>query len=382
MTVRALAVLAVIAALATPAAADDGQDAFNAATALIGAGDLEGARTAFDAIVAADPAGDWADDGLAWAAEMCERLGDLDGAHQRWRRYLDDYPTRPLIRRARLRLAALDRKIGGDAWIAVAEQLAALEREAVDAEDPTPQAEAIAALLAANPEFPAAFDARIRLGNLWMRLALVERAAETFRDAGADATDDDERWRAAKAHADTIAALGDLDAAEREYRALRGRGGAQDDAIDSAIATLDKIRSRARLRLLCWLALAASLVVIGGVLAWATRSPVGALRAVIRPPVEVVFLIPVAIVIAVVAMRGNELVAAAVRMILLGGVVTTWLVGASLEACRRHRRVGLPIVLVHVATATVAIAAVCYLAVFDDQLLDLIAETWQHGHDG
>lgn len=377
---RLLLVVLVIALGARVAHADD---AFRDATRMLGAGDLEGAQAAFDAIVAADPANKpLASEALAEAARVAERRGDFAGAQARWQRIVDDYGGERQAPHARKRVAALAERIGDDgAWLEVAEQVDAIQRAAVRAEDPTPQAEAMAALLAAHPDYPRAFEARMWTGDTWLRLGLPARAEAVYADALAATQDPAQQWAAAKARGDALAAQGQLDDAERVYRGLYGAGDLQDRALDRELDTLAKIRARARLRLLCWLGLALALVIVTAALAWATRSPRVALRALARPPVDVVYFVPVALIFGAVAWRGNDLVAGAVRWILLGGLVTTWLVGASLEACRRHRRIGAPLVLLHIAAATIAIASVCYLSVFHDQLLDLLAETWNHGHD-
>jgi hypothetical protein len=91
---------------------------------------------------------------------------------------------------------------------------------------------------------------------------------------------------------------------------------------------------------------------------------------------EVVYLAPVAIGIALVARTGNPLAAAAVERILVGGVLVAWLGGAVARG-----PLALAARLGFVAAVTLAIAATAYLAVVDDQLLDLLLETWRSGHD-
>lgn len=360
--------------------ADSGAD-FRAATQLIGEGKLEEAQAAFEALYERDPTGDWADDSLIEAAELAERRGQLARALELWRRAAELEPPTPYLRRVRARIEALGGKLGADGeWREVAEQVDAIQRASVGAEDETPQAEAMTALMEANPEYPRAHAVWMWIGDAWMRLALPERALAAFA-AAAERGDDDDRWYARKAVADALAALGRLDDAERAYRALYGHGDLGDRAIDKAIEKLDKIRRRAFLRLASALALIGALGFVIACAAWCTRSARGTARALIRPPVEVFYFAPVAAVLIGVALTGNEMVAGAVRWILLGGLVTSWLIGASLEAARRAGRLRLGVAAAHAVVASIAIAAVCFLAVAHDQLLDLIGETWTHGHD-
>jgi hypothetical protein len=161
-----------------------------------------------------------------------------------------------------------------------------------------------------------------------------------------------------------------------------GEGDALSDrALAEALEDVATMRRRARLILGCWLVLAATLL-LGLAAAWRLAGGARpALRALARPPLEVWFFLPVAALMFGVALTGNFLVVIAVREILLGGLAVTWLGGTVLHLARRRGRLGLPLVLAQVAVSTAAIAAVCYLAVMNDRLIDMLAETWHHGHD-
>ena len=101
------------------------------------------------------------------------------------------------------------------------------------------------------------------------------------------------------------------------------------------------------------------------------------LRLALRPPSEALFFVPIAAVIAIVAHTGNPLVARAITAIAVLGTVVAWISGVVLQARRGPQRwwqLG-----AHVVVALVAMAAVVYLAVDRDRLLDLLGETWQHG---
>jgi tetratricopeptide (TPR) repeat protein len=379
----ALGALAIVALWAGIARADAGEDAFRAASEKLGAGDLEGAQQAFEAIAAADPQGAWADDALAEAAQAAERRGRLDDAHRLWRRVLDQYPSSRAARRARARVAALEQAIGeGGRWLAVAEEHDAILR-ATAGNGPLDDAIArMEALVAANPEYPRAEDARMWIGDTWMRMARPDRAIEAYRAAGAAAKTPEDTWRAGKALGDALALDGQLDAAEAQYRTLYGTSDALGErAIDESLRDLEKVRSRQRLTLAAWIALVLAMLLFA-VTAWRATSSVGAAaRALVRPPVEILYFIPVALVLAGASLTGNLMVWHAVRSILLGGFVITWVSGASLEAARRRGRLGPAVLIVHLVATVLAVAAICWLSILSDRLIDMIKETWAHGHD-
>ena len=381
---RGLLVAITLCVIAGTAAAQDAAgDAFRAATKLLADGKLEQAQAAFEAVAALDPAGPWADDALAEAAGAAERRGDLTEARRLWRRVLAEHPSSRQSRRARARVAAIEEAIGSAGeWLAVAEAHETILRASVGKSDPTPQVEELAALVEANPQYPRNHEARMWIGDAWMRLGRPGRAAEIFRDARAIATDPDDRWRAGKSHGDALALAGDLDGAERIYRGMIGEGDALSDrSLAEGLDDVAKMRLQAQLILAAWVILAVVLV-LGLVGLWRLAGGVRpALRALARPPIEVWFFLPVAAVIGGIALTGNFLVEIAVREILLGGLVLTWLGGAILELARRRGRLRVPVLLVHLLATTAAVVSICYLAVMNDRLIDMIAETWTHGHD-
>ncbi|MCA9674693.1 MAG: tetratricopeptide repeat protein, partial [Myxococcales bacterium] len=168
----ALVALAVVGA--APARAGDRASDFRVATRLYADGDLDAAQAAFEAVAAADPRGPWADDALSEAANVAEKRGDLDAARRLWRRVVDEYPQSRQSRRARARLAAIEAEIGaGGQWLEVAEQHEAILRAAIGVSDPTPQARALAALVAAHPDYPRAPEARLWIGDTLLRVGEV-----------------------------------------------------------------------------------------------------------------------------------------------------------------------------------------------------------------
>ncbi|MBZ0234257.1 MAG: hypothetical protein K8M05_18145, partial [Deltaproteobacteria bacterium] len=107
----------------------------------------------------------------------------------------------------------------------------------------------------------------------------------------------------------------------------------------------------------------------------------GAVRALWPPPLEVVYLVPVALVIGVVAEYGNLLAARAVQLVLFGALAITWLSGAGLELARRKGAIPVSVIVLHAAVAALASIALVYSAVMHEQLIDVLIETWRRGHD-
>lgn len=384
--IRAVLALAVVVLIAAPARAepDAAGEAFRAATRLVADGDHAAAQAAFEAVVALDPAGPWADDALAEAAGAAERRGALDDARRLWRRVLAEHPSSRQSRRARARVAALEQAIGpGGEWLAVAEAHERIVRGATGEQDPRGAIAALEALVAAHPGYPRAHAARIWIGEAWLRAGFPGRAAQVFRDARARATAPADRWRAGKALGDALAASGDLDAAEAQYRAMIGEGDAlADGALAGALDEVATMRLRAHLVIAAWAALALALALLAAHLLWTTRDVRAAARALVRPPLEVWFFLPVAAMILFAALSGNFLVERAVRVILIGGLAVTWLSGTSLEVARARGRLRAVSVVVHLAAIVIAVAAIGYLAVMNDRLIDMLRETWSHGHEG
>jgi TolA-binding protein len=379
---RAIAALALVVAATTAAhgQADDGSQDFRAASALRIEGDLAGAAAAFAALADEQPASPWADDARMEAALLAEQRGDYAMARAQLDRLLADYPGSRLARRARARRDQITQATGADgAWSAAAARHDAILREAAAAEDPTPSIEALEALVRTSPGYPRGHDARIWIADSWLRQGDGRRALAWYRDALASAPDDRARFQAGKALGDALVTGDDLDGAAAVYRDLRSRPGADRRALDEAEALLAQARTRVRIRAAAWVVLGGLLVLTAIVLRRDAGSWRRAARALRRPPVEILYFAPVAALLVVSGHAGNRIVARAVLWIVAAGAVVAWLSGVALDVSGRRPR--LPRVLGHVLAATLAIAAVGYLAVTRDRLLDMLIQTWQHGHD-
>jgi hypothetical protein len=98
--------------------------------------------------------------------------------------------------------------------------------------------------------------------------------------------------------------------------------------------------------------------------AWTLR---GRYRRLLRPPLEVIYMLPIALVLVVVSATGNPLVARAIRWIVFAGIAIAWVSGA-IETKRRW----LTVVL-----AVIAAIAATYVAIDHGPLVELLRETWR-----
>src|SRR5262249_32993842 len=127
-----------------------------------------------------------------------------------------------------------------------------------------------------------------------------------------------------------------------------------------------------------WIALVLGFAALAGSLAEAALR--GGLRLPsLRPPIEAMFLAPIAAVLIAVSFTAHRAVAPAVTRIALVGLGLAWLSGTALDAARaRGRTVHFRAVL-HVAACALGVVAIGYIAVTRDGLLDMLAETVKFG---
>jgi len=142
-------------------------------------------------------------------------------------------------------------------------------------------------------------------------------------------------------------------------------------------------RRRGRWYLAAWFAIAGACGVLASSLVEAMlRSPPGTRWSALRPPIEAVFLGPVAAVLIGVAFTAHQLIAPAVATIALGGLALAWLSGAALERLRAGGRPRRLRGLAHVAICVVGVAGIAYVALTRDHLVDMLIETVRFGPEG
>ncbi len=98
-----------------------------------------------------------------------------------------------------------------------------------------------------------------------------------------------------------------------------------------------------------------------------------------KPPFEVMFLAPVALVLVAVAFATRAVIAPAIAQITIVGIATAWLSGITLDLLRaRGRRVHARS-LVHIVACGAAAVAIGYIAIVHGGLVELLAETVSAG---
>jgi hypothetical protein len=370
--------LGLLVGLRVDAVADDAEQAFQTSLAR---GDI----AQLEELGAARPLTRWSDDAWVEAARLSIRANDLLRARRDLEQAiaiaaeleLRGLGDAQLARRARAELARLT-SIGGATgeWDAVAaehERLIPLLRAPGD---PTPTLKALEALAKANPRYPRVAILMTSLGLAWELEGDEGRSIHWLRAAIAAATEPAERLRA---HAELVRVLtraGELSLAADELATL-GKTGPP-----AVVASLRRDLERAAWRRTIRWAMRGVLAVLAALALVALRRAAGtwgaALRRLVRPPTEAIYIVPLAVMLIVIAATGNPLVARAVRSIALAGVVASWISGAILEG---RERVRLRRALVHGALAIVAILAATYLAVDDGHLIDFLRDTWREGHE-
>lgn len=371
------------AVLGAGGARADESPAFYEAAAAMADGRYAMAASAFEALAARNPDDPFADDALIEAADLYEhRLGDPLRARQLYRRVVDAYPDSRVSRRARRRLEVLGRALGEGA-----EHAGALARyRSILTEygevGPIASIRTMEALLVEHPEFPLAAEARLWIGTTYQQEARLDEALGWFRAVQERHPGTEIAWRAGRAEGDVLLARGDFDAAEAVYRSLAEvEQPALATSIAMALEEVERVRQRARQARLAWIVVA---LFAAAMLVLARRdvgSWTGAGRALLRPPIEFWYLLPVAAIVAIAAHTDNQLVADAVTTIVAGALGVSWLSGATLEAARRRGPLGLGRIAAQAAAAGLAVLAICYLALMQDLLLDLLEHTRRFGHE-
>jgi tetratricopeptide (TPR) repeat protein len=232
------------------------------------------------------------------------------------------------------------------------------------------------ALVAA--EWPGAPEAALWLADWLRRHERLDEAAARFDAVLA-------RWPDS-AHA-RIALRGGAGAAIEAHdweraEALASRLPHADDADDVVRQDLldgaARGRRRARYVVLAWIAVIAAFAGLAGSLAEATLRG-GRTRLRWRPPVEVMFLAPIAAVLLGVAFTAHRLIAPAVATVILGALGMAYLSGATLDTLRARGRSIEMRALLHIVGCTFATLALVYLALMRDDLLDIVLETVRFG---
>lgn len=394
----ALVALIVCAAAAVVQAAPelDADRAFEAAVKRSAAGD-PGAIEAFQAI-ADGPVTRWSDDAWSEIARLAERAGDYARARRGHEQVIAANADQVLVRRSRAALRRLATGTGG-AWDPVRREHERLANAVFAGGDPRAALEELEQLARGHPGYPQVTNVWLVVARGWEMEGDGARGLALLRDriAALDAP-------AAREHVDPVAARaariarhrdrervglafarlairrGELEAAGGELDRLIARSGADRVAIEHVRSQLSTTEHRRTIRTVLWIAIAMIAITMIALLRRDAGSWRTAVRRLVPPPSEAVFLLPVGAVLVTVAQTGNPVVARALLWIAIAGVVVAWLSGAGLEVHRtRVGRLGVKRVTLQIVLAIGAVAATSYLAIDRDRLLDLIEETIEHG---
>jgi len=204
-------------------------------------------------------------------------------------------------------------------------------------------------------------DAQPRYAQLLARWPGTQQSYLAQRNAAGCAIEAKD-WARAEQLAAQLPALDEVD------RAVR------DDLLEAAA----RGRRREHLYTASWIGLLLAIGVLLASLADATLRG-GRRRPALRPPIEVMFLAPVAAVVVAASFTAHRAIAPAVLRISVVGLALAWLSGAALDLLRVRGRAMRARSLVHVAACAIGVLAIGYIAMTRDGLLDMLAETVKFG---
>ncbi|HEU0036592.1 MAG TPA: tetratricopeptide repeat protein [Kofleriaceae bacterium] len=370
--IRALALCVVVAA-GHVAAAQSALDSLDD----LGSSDRATVERAVAALEHAPAATPDLADALFAAGRACEdTLVDPPRALALYDRIVRELPDARVATAARKRAELLRAQVGGGGEHAQqATELARLVAEAntLAPDEIVRRGDALAAVA-----WPGAPEAALWLAE-WLRRAKRFDEAQARYDAIV------QRWPgsehatlAIRGAAGCAIEAGDWARAEALARQLPTTTTADQIVRDDLLEDAARGRSRHRWLVASYaIAFAALLAMIASLVEAALRG--GRRRPRLRPPIEVAYLAPIAAVLVGVALTTHPLIAPAVIRLVGGGLVLAWLSGATLELLRARGREVRARAIAHVAVCVLAVAALGYISVVRDSLLDMVVETVRFG---
>lgn len=227
-------------------------------------------------------------------------------------------------------------------------------------------------------EWPGAPDAALWLGDWLCRTRNFEAAQHRYALIR-------ERWPASEqAHlAHRNAAGCALDAHDYATATRLANELPAGNEIDAAVradllAAAHRGRTRAGLHVVSCIALAlAMLLLVGSLVEAVVRG--GRRRPAWRPPIEVLFLAPLAVVVVAVAFVTQRTIAPAVARISGTGLVFAWISGITLDLLRARGRSVRGRAILHIVICAIGVLAVGYVAITRDGLVDMLSDTIKYG---
>lgn len=314
-------------------------------------------------------------DALFGAARACEdRLLDPARALALYERILRELPEARVAQAAERRAQQLRAEVGphGEhaAEAAAFAQLVAAE-DGLSAEELIARGDALVA-----KAWPGAAEVALFVADVLRRRGEYALAQARYGDLGTRFPD--RLVDALRGGAGNAIDAHDWSTADRLITALPTGNEADLLIRDSLLSDFRAGRRAHRFYLAAWIVLvAAALGLIASLLEACLRG--GRQRPSLRPPTEVRFLAPVAVVLTAIAFASRAIVTPAVAQISAVGIACTWISGATLDVLRsRGRKIRIRALLQILACAAAAVA-IGYIAIVHSGLVDLLADTVQAG---
>ena len=363
------------------AGASNSQTEFELAAELMAHGDSVAAANKFKHIAANTDDADLAANALFEAARLYEtKLTEPVRARDLYQELIKRYPDHRTAFGANLRLEDLRDTLGHSKQDerAAAAYLASKNRRT--RLGTRTWAKTVEDILAQHPQWSGAAVAMTDLARAYLELQRFALAKQWFlRAADLDRVDRFEHLIGA-AEADIAAgryesALALLNGAQSETKgnARRAR------ALEGAKHQLQVAQVRNRLFVVAIAALALVLALLLVLLRSAAGSWLSMLRALAKPPTEIVFMLPVATLLVGASFTSHFAIGPAVVTICGIGVMLTWLSATSLRQRSGNR--SRAVAGTHAVACMIGVVAACYIALHRQGLLDMLVETIRLGPD-
>jgi tetratricopeptide (TPR) repeat protein len=404
--------------------------------------DATGALADLEALGARRPLTRWSDNAWSEAARLAEAAGDFTRARRALEQVIAIDLDRVMVQRARATIGRLTAKAGDGTWDAIAREHDRLVSAIFAGGDPHDDLAALEKLVGANPAYPRTVAARTAIARGYEMEGDADIALAWMRRA-ADAAGPDERGQRTRLELVRMALrTGELDVASREIAHLTTNPATDRAALVDARDDLASAERRRWLRIIAstmlgLLAIAAlvrlardlavhapissadpssassarssptassagasmegtsaSIAEASSASSAGTSPPISsadhasgvsrfawraAFRRLVRPPVEVVFMLPLAGLVVAIAAANNPLVARSIATISAAGVAIAWVSGVLVDVAREKRRVSRVRLAIHLACVALAVGGVFFLAV-ERGVIQLLVETWRGGH--
>jgi hypothetical protein len=331
------------------------------------------------AVTAIEKAGDA--DELYAAARACEdKLVDLERALRLYDRVSHEFPNASVALAADKRGAHL-RALIGDGHAREAKDFAQLVADnRASPADVIRRGDALS-----RATWPGAAEATLWLAD-WLRrdaianarLAELDDADARYAFLVATWPSSPEATRAASGRAGAAIDAHTWPRAEQLIAALPSATPEDLAVRDDLERALARGQFRARLYTAAWIAL---LVIALALVASLAEAIARGGRPHLRPPIEIWFLGPVALVLVGASFTAHQAIAPAVLRIAITGIALAWISGATLDALRTHDRPYRARSILHIALCAVGVLAVAYIALTGGGLLDMLSETVRFGPD-